>query len=162
MCYWFKWRGLVLPPAAGEIIIHALIRSSFIDGSLVSVQALLLLSYMKTQHPVHLSRRDERKGSSLVYQFLACKDEVLKWKPLFQRDRIPKHSMSRFKFCPEQNLSGTLIFNTLIRLYWSRSAGIISRLKNTAGRFFVREKYCSSWKNKLNKTDYKPDEQGHY
>jgi hypothetical protein len=24
----------------------------------------------------------------------------------------------------------------------------------------VREKYCSGWKNKLNKTDYKPDEQG--
>jgi hypothetical protein len=42
----------------------------------------------------------------------------------------------------------------------SRSAGIISRLKNTVGWFFVREKYCSDWKNKLNKTDYKPDEQG--
>jgi hypothetical protein len=26
----------------------------------------------------------------------------------------------------------------------------------------VREKYCSGWKNKLNKTDYKPDEQGLY
>jgi hypothetical protein len=25
--------------------------------------------------------------------------------------------------------------------------------------FFVREKYCSGWKNKPNKTDYKPDEQ---
>jgi hypothetical protein len=24
----------------------------------------------------------------------------------------------------------------------------------------VREKYCSGWKNKPNKTDYKPDEQG--
>jgi hypothetical protein len=23
----------------------------------------------------------------------------------------------------------------------------------------MREKYCSGWKNKLNKTDYKPDEQ---
>jgi hypothetical protein len=26
---------------------------------------------------------------------------------------------------------------------WSRSAGIISRLKNTVGCFFMREKYCS-------------------
>jgi hypothetical protein len=42
----------------------------------------------------------------------------------------------------------------------SRSAGIISRLKNTVDWFFVREKYCFGWKNKLNKTDYKPDEQG--
>jgi hypothetical protein len=42
----------------------------------------------------------------------------------------------------------------------SRSAEIISRLKNTVGWFFVREKYCSGWKNKLNKTNYKPDEQG--
>jgi hypothetical protein len=42
----------------------------------------------------------------------------------------------------------------------SRSAGIISRLKNTVGWFFVRAKYCFGWKNKLNKTDYKPDEQG--
>jgi hypothetical protein len=24
----------------------------------------------------------------------------------------------------------------------------------------MREKYCSGWKNKLNKTDYKPYEQG--
>jgi hypothetical protein len=31
-------------------------------------------------------------------------------------------------------------------------------LKNTVGWFFIREKYCSGWKNKLNKTDYKPDE----
>jgi hypothetical protein len=44
--------------------------------------------------------------------------------------------------------------------HWSRSAGIISRLKNTVVWFFVREKYCFGWKNKLNKTDYKPDEQG--
>jgi hypothetical protein len=43
---------------------------------------------------------------------------------------------------------------------WLRSAGIISRLKNTVGWYFVREKYCSGWKNKLNKADYKPDEQG--
>jgi hypothetical protein len=45
---------------------------------------------------------------------------------------------------------------------WPRSAGIISQLKNIVGWFFVREKYCSAWKNKLNKTDYKPDEQGHW
>jgi hypothetical protein len=44
---------------------------------------------------------------------------------------------------------------------WPRSAGIISRLKNTVGWFFVREKYCSGWKNKLNKTNYKPDKQTH-
>jgi hypothetical protein len=31
--------------------------------------------------------------------------------------------------------------------------------ENTVGWFFVREKYCSGWKNKPNKTDYKPDEQ---
>jgi hypothetical protein len=43
---------------------------------------------------------------------------------------------------------------------WCRSAGIISRLKNTIDWFFVREKYCSDWKNKPNKTDYKSDEQG--
>jgi hypothetical protein len=47
-----------------------------------------------------------------------------------------------------------------VKRLWSRSAGIISRLKNTVGWFFVREKYCSGWKNKLNKTDYKPNEQG--
>jgi hypothetical protein len=46
-------------------------------------------------------------------------------------------------------------------LHRPRSAGIISRLKNTVGWFFVREKYCSGWKNKLNKTDYKSDEQDH-
>jgi hypothetical protein len=27
------------------------------------------------------------------------------------------------------------------------------------GLIFLREKYYSDWKNKLNKTDYKPDEQ---
>jgi hypothetical protein len=26
----------------------------------------------------------------------------------------------------------------------------------------VREKHCSGWKNKLKKTDYKPDEQGQH
>jgi hypothetical protein len=36
----------------------------------------------------------------------------------------------------------------------------MSRLKNTVGWFFMREKYCSGWKNKPNKTDYKSDEQG--
>jgi hypothetical protein len=45
---------------------------------------------------------------------------------------------------------------------WSHLAGIISRLKNTVAWFFMREKYYSGWKNKLNKTDYKPDEQGLY
>jgi hypothetical protein len=44
---------------------------------------------------------------------------------------------------------------------WPCSVGLISRLKNTVGWFVVREKYCSSWKNKLKKTDYKPDEQAH-
>jgi hypothetical protein len=44
---------------------------------------------------------------------------------------------------------------------WSRSARIISLLKNTVSWFFMREKYCPGWKNKLNKTDYKPDEQGY-
>jgi hypothetical protein len=31
--------------------------------------------------------------------------------------------------------------------------------ENTVGWFAVREKYCSGWKNKLKKTDYKPNEQ---
>jgi hypothetical protein len=39
-------------------------------------------------------------------------------------------------------------------LSWSRSAGLISRLKT-----FLKEKYYSNWKNKLKSTDYKPDEQ---
>jgi hypothetical protein len=59
---------------------------------------------------------------------------------------------------------GILLFlftGRVTQLLWPRSAGIISRLKNTVGWFFMREKYCSDWKNKLNKTDYKPDEQGH-
>jgi hypothetical protein len=41
---------------------------------------------------------------------------------------------------------------------WSRSAVLISRLKNIVSWFVVREKYCSGWKNKLKKTDYKPSE----
>jgi hypothetical protein len=41
-----------------------------------------------------------------------------------------------------------------------RSAVLISRLKNTVDWFVMREKYCSGWKNKLRKTDYKRDEQG--
>jgi hypothetical protein len=41
-----------------------------------------------------------------------------------------------------------------------RSAWIISRLKNTVDWFLWEKKYCSGWKNKLDKTDYKPDEQG--
>jgi hypothetical protein len=45
--------------------------------------------------------------------------------------------------------------------YWGRSVEIISQLKNTVDWFFVREKYYSGWKNKPNKTDYKPDEQDH-
>jgi hypothetical protein len=49
----------------------------------------------------------------------------------------------------------------LVVVYRSRSPGIISRLKNTVDWFFIREKYCSGWKNKLNKTDYKPDEHSH-
>jgi hypothetical protein len=49
----------------------------------------------------------------------------------------------------------------LIIRYRPHSAVLISRLKNTVGWFAVREKYCSGWKNKLKKTDYKPDEQGH-
>jgi hypothetical protein len=53
-----------------------------------------------------------------------------------------------------------LYLYTFFQIIRSRSAGIISRLKNTVGWFFMREKYCSGWKNKLNKTDYKPDEQG--
>jgi hypothetical protein len=32
------------------------------------------------------------------------------------------------------------------------------RLKNTVGWFIMKEKYCFNWKNKLKKTDYKPDE----
>jgi hypothetical protein len=48
------------------------------------------------------------------------------------------------------------------RRYWPHSAVLISRLKNNVGWFVVREKYCSGWKNKLKKTDYKPDEHGHY
>jgi hypothetical protein len=48
-----------------------------------------------------------------------------------------------------------------ILLYWSRSAVLISRLKNTVGWFVVREKHCFGWKNKLKKMDYKPDERGH-
>jgi hypothetical protein len=44
-------------------------------------------------------------------------------------------------------------------LLWPRSAVLISRLKNTVGWFVVREKYCSGWKNKLKKTDYKPAHQ---
>jgi hypothetical protein len=53
-----------------------------------------------------------------------------------------------------------LVSHIYITTPWGRSAGIISRLKNTVGWFFVREKYYSDWKNKLNKMDYKPDEQG--
>jgi hypothetical protein len=55
--------------------------------------------------------------------------------------------------CSRQQL--LLILITLL----ARSAGIISRLKNTVDWFFMREKYCSDWKNKSNKTDYNPDEQ---
>jgi hypothetical protein len=40
-----------------------------------------------------------------------------------------------------------------------RSAGIISRLKKYCWLIFLRENYCFGWKNKLNKTDYKSDEQ---
>jgi hypothetical protein len=50
--------------------------------------------------------------------------------------------------------------HTVFFSFCTRSDGIISRLKNTVSWFFVREKYCSGWKNKPNKTDYKPDEQG--
>jgi hypothetical protein len=53
--------------------------------------------------------------------------------------------------------------STVIRSHclslWLRSAVLISRLKNTVGWFVVREKYCSNWKNKLKKTDYKLDKQ---
>jgi hypothetical protein len=39
-----------------------------------------------------------------------------------------------------------------------RLAVLISRLTNTVDWFVMREKYCSDWKNKLKKIDYKPDE----
>jgi hypothetical protein len=62
------------------------------------------------------------------------------------------HALHSFTFVIQPKLP--------IRTQRGRSAGIISRLKNSVGWFFVREKYCSGWKNKPNKTDYKPDEQG--
>jgi hypothetical protein len=44
--------------------------------------------------------------------------------------------------------------------FMTRSAVLISRLKNTVIWFIVREKYCFDWKIKLKKINYKPNKQG--
>jgi hypothetical protein len=98
-----------------------------------------------------------RKDSSIISKYIAA----ISW--ILDHYLLATNAYSNHEYNPINTLTWSPIWQ--FKYYTKRyiiisSAGIISRLKNTVGWFFVREKYCSGWKNKLNKTDYKPDEQG--
>jgi hypothetical protein len=114
---------------------------------------------------IRAARKHSGSNSFLILVFLFCKSlNGYSWlyiADLFYILCARKSYVSLRLYFNQVGVIITSIFGRQSRQR-SRSAGIISRLKNTVSWFFVREKYCSGWKNKLNKTDYKQDEQGHY